>query len=136
MESSPLDDFNRQGLAMEVDISLHAVRVIRSLEQSFNAAKSPIRPLRQRAGVHQWCPTGMGRATGHALSIQPGHPQQNAHVERYNRIIRYTWLASVLFSDIEQVQNIANDWLWTCNNERPNMVLGGITPMQKFALAA
>ena len=28
-----LDDFNRQGLAMEVDISLPAARVIRSLEQ-------------------------------------------------------------------------------------------------------
>lgn len=28
-----LDDFNRQGLAMEVDISLPATRVIRSLEQ-------------------------------------------------------------------------------------------------------
>jgi len=28
-----LDDFNREGLAMEVDISLPAARVIRSLEQ-------------------------------------------------------------------------------------------------------
>ena len=27
-------------------------------------------------------------------------------------------------------------WLWTDNHKRPNMVLGGITPKQKLALAA
>ena len=27
-------------------------------------------------------------------------------------------------------------WLWTYNNERPNMALGGITPTMKLALAA
>jgi putative transposase len=30
----------------------------------------------------------------------------------------------------------ATRWLWTYNHERPNMGLGGITPMQKLALAA
>jgi len=50
--------------------------------------------------------------------------------------VRYAWLASNLFNDIEQVHDIANRWLWTYNNERPNMALGGITPMQKLALAA
>src|SRR5690554_615268 len=27
----------------------------------------------------------------------------------------------------------ATAWLWTYNNERPNMALGGITPRQKLA---
>jgi len=27
-------------------------------------------------------------------------------------------------------------WLWTYNNERPNMALGGITPMQKLAMVS
>ena len=27
-------------------------------------------------------------------------------------------------------------WLWTDNNERPNMGIGGITPAQKLAMAA
>ncbi len=26
----------------------------------------------------------------------------------------------------------ATDWIWTCNNDRPNMGLGGITPAQKL----
>jgi putative transposase len=41
-----------------------------------------------------------------------------------------------LFDTIEQVQDKATRWLWTYNHERPNMALGGITPMQKRALAA
>ena len=46
------------------------------------------------------------------------------------------WLARTLFDSIEQVQDNATRWLWTYNHERPNMALGGITPMQKLALAA
>ena len=67
---------------------------------------------------------------------QPGNPQQNAYIERYNRTVRYAWLAQTLFESIEQVQQTATRWLWTYNHERPNMALGGITPMQKLALAA
>ena len=68
--------------------------------------------------------------------IQPGKPQQNAYIERYNRTVRYGWLAQTLFDTIEQVQCTATRWLWTYNHERPNMALGGITPKQKLALAA
>ena len=35
-----------------------------------------------------------------------------------------------------EVQDFATRWLWTYNNERPNMALGGITPKQKVAMAA
>ncbi len=28
------------------------------------------------------------------------------------------------------------DWLWTYNNERPNMAIGGITPATKLKMAA
>ncbi|WP_164673439.1 integrase core domain-containing protein, partial [Xanthomonas citri] len=68
--------------------------------------------------------------------IQPGKPQQNAYVERYNRTIRYDWLAQTLFDTINQVQDKATRWLWTYNHERPNMALGGITPAMKWAMAA
>ena len=68
--------------------------------------------------------------------IQPGNPQQNAYVERYNRTVRYDWFSQHLFESIAEVQDHATRWLWTYNNERPNMGLGGITPMQKLALDA
>ena len=69
------------------------------------------------------------------LFIQPGNPQQNAYVERYNRTVRYDWLARIIFSDISEVQEYATKWLWHYNNERPNMGIGGITPNQKLLAA-
>ena len=68
--------------------------------------------------------------------IQPGKPQQNAYVERYNRTVRYDWLTQYLFGSIDEVQVSATRWLCTHNHERPNMALGGITPIQKLMLAA
>jgi len=56
--------------------------------------------------------------------------------ERYNRTIRYDWPSHYLFKSISKVQDFATPWLWTYNNERPNMSLGGITPKQKVAMAA
>lgn len=133
-----LDDFNRQGLGIEADFSLPAERVIRSLEQIIEWRGAP-KAIR--------CDNGPEYISGLLLAwaerrgiridhIQPGKPQQNAYVERYNRTVRYGWLSQWLFDSIEDVQEAATRWLWTYNHERPNMALGGITPMQKLALAA
>jgi putative transposase len=66
--------------------------------------------------------------------IQPGQSQQNAYIERYNRTVRYDWLSHHLFETLEDIQDLATRWLWTYNHDRPNMVLGGVTPKQKLAL--
>ncbi|PHS78265.1 MAG: IS3 family transposase, partial [Rhodospirillaceae bacterium] len=68
------------------------------------------------------------------MFIQPGNPQQNAYVERYNRTVRYDGLNQYIFTTIEEVQNVATKWLWTYTNERPNIAIGGITPKQKLAM--
>jgi putative transposase len=68
--------------------------------------------------------------------IQPGNPQQNAYVERFNRTVRYKWLSQYLWNDIQEVQDFATNWQWQYNNERPNMALGGITPKQRLAMVA
>jgi putative transposase len=68
--------------------------------------------------------------------IQPGKPQQNAYVERFNRTVRYEWLAQYLFDSLGEVQRFATHWLWTYNHGRPNMALGGFTPIQRLAMAA
>jgi len=41
-----------------------------------------------------------------------------------------------LFESIEEVQDHATNGLWTYNNERPNMGIGGVTPKQKLTMAA
>lgn len=67
--------------------------------------------------------------------IQPGKPQQNAYIERYNRTVRHEWLDQNIFETIEEAQDQAMKWLWTYNNERPNMGIGGMSPIQKLTAA-
>ena len=94
-------------------------------------------PLRQRPRVHQRRDLAWAARRGIRIDfIHPGQPQQNAYVERYNRTVRYDWLAHHLFETLEEIQEFATNWLWTYNHHRPNMALGGITPKQKLALAA
>ena len=68
--------------------------------------------------------------------IQPGNPQQNAYMERFNRTVRYEWLAQYLFDTVGEVQDFATQWLWNYNHERPNMALDRFTPKQRLAMAA
>ena len=68
--------------------------------------------------------------------IQPGNPQQNAYVERFNRTMRYEWLSQYYGSSIEEVQDFATQWMWSYNHDRPHMALGGFTPKQHLAMAA
>jgi len=64
------------------------------------------------------------------LYIQPGKPQQNAYIERYNRTVRYDWLNQYEFESLSDMQDFSTQWLWHYNHERPNMALGGFTPIQ------
>jgi len=65
-----------------------------------------------------------------------GKPQQNASIERYNCTVRGEWLGQYIFETVEEAQDQATEWLWTYNNERPNMGIGGITPAMKLKMAA
>ncbi len=131
-----VDDLNREGLGIEVDFSLPAERVTRSLERiiKWRGAPNVIRvdngPEYISGQLLRWV-EDRGIAIQH---IQPGKPQQNAYVERYNQTVRHEWLDQYMFETIEEVQDYATQWLWKYNNDRPNMGLGGITPAQKLRL--
>ena len=49
----------------------------------------------------EWAAT-QGIALSH---IQPGKPQQNAYVERYNRTVRHEWLDQYIIESIEEAQD-------------------------------
>ena len=133
-----IEDFNREGLGIEVDFTLPAERVIRSLERIIEW-RGKARSIRCDNGpeyisgkLATWAEN-----QGIKLSLnQPGKPQQNAYIERYNRTVRYDWLAQYLFDSTDAVQQYATCWLWHYNHERPNMGLGGITPQLKLAMVA
>ena len=133
-----LDDFNREGLGIEVDFSLPAERVIRSLDRIIEWRGKPS-SIRVDNGPEYISEKLMKWAEKHGvaiLHIQPGQPQQNAYIERYNRTVRHEWLDQYIIETIEEAQDHATQWLWTYNNDRPNMGIGGITPAQKLKMAA
>ena len=133
-----IDDYNREAIGMEADFSLPAERVIRELKQMISWRGKPLvircdnGPEYISAAVQNWA-----AEWGIRLEyIQPGNPQQNAYVERFNRTVRYEWLSQYYWSSLEEVQEFATRWMWSYNNDRPNMALGGFTPKQKLAMAA
>ena len=133
-----IDDFNREGLEIEADFSLSSQRVIRTLERIIQWRGKP-EAIRCDNGPEYVSGALQSWAKRHRIRleyIQPGKPQQNAYVERYNKTVRYGWLNQYLFDTIEEVQEEATKWLWRYNNERPNTAIGGITPKQKLALVA
>jgi putative transposase len=146
-----LDDVNREGLGIEVDFSLPAERVIRSLDRIIEWRGKPgtIRvdngPEYISIKLLEWAEK-QGVTIRH---IQPGQPQQNAYIERYNRTDPNEWLDQHIIENIEpyggckqsptgqwEAQDFATLWLWTYNNDRPNMGISGITPAQKLKMAA
>jgi len=133
-----IDDFNREGLAIEVDFSLPATRVVRTLERIIEWRGRPT-GIRVDNGPENISATLQIWAQNRGIAIhyiQPGKPQQNAYIERYNRTVRQEWLGQFIFNTIEEVREHATKWLWTYNNQRPNMGIGGITPAMKLKQAA
>ena len=133
-----IDDFTREALCIEVDFSLPSSRVKRALEQVIGWRGKPttIRcdngPEYISEELQSWA-----KRQGIALSyIQPGNPQQNAYIERFNRTVRYDWLSHYLFESLHELQAFATNWQWVYNHERPNMALDGYTPKQHLAKAA
>ncbi|CNL34730.1 IS1400 transposase B [Yersinia aldovae] len=127
-----IDDFNREALAIEVDFSLPASRVVQTLEQLIEW-KGKAAAIRCDNGPEYTSKTLISWANTQDIRInfiQPGNPQQNAYIERYNRTVRYDWLGQNLFTSLDELQNYATQWQWFYNHERPNMALNGYTPMQ------
>ena len=130
-----MDDYNREGLGIEVDTSLPSARVTRALDQIIEWRGKPA-ALRCDNGPEYISQTLVGWANQHRITlpyIQPGKPTQNAYIERFNRTARHEWLDMHGFKSIVQAQFLATQWLWQYNNERPHTAIGGIPPRQLLA---
>ena len=121
-----LDDYNRECLGIEVDVSLPAEGVKRFLSQIIEWRGKP-KYIRCDNGPEYISETLFKWAKSNnitLLHIQPGKPTQNAYVERFNKTFRHEWLDMNLFESVEQTQQLATRWMWHHNNERPNSAIG------------
>ncbi len=67
--------------------------------------------------------------------IQPGKPNQNAYIERFNRTLRNELLDQHLFVRLEDVREAAYWWMLEYNEERPHDSLGDLTPVELAQVA-
>lgn len=126
-----LDDYKREGLAIEVDFSLPSRRVIRCLEQIIEWRGKP-KTIRTGNGPEYIAQVFKDWAKSHDIHlayIQPGKPAQNAFVERFNRMVREEWLSQNLFSCLEEAQDQATRYLWLYNHQRPHSSNNGLPPL-------
>ncbi|MDR7097593.1 IS3 family transposase, partial [Hydrogenophaga laconesensis] len=127
-----IDEFNREGLRIEVDTSLPAARVIRALDELVEVRGAPL-SIRLDNGpefianaLAQWAQS-KGIALNH---IQPGKPTQNAYVERFNKTYRTEVLDCYVFDSLKEVRDMTADWLHRYNHHRPHEALGRIPPVE------
>ena len=126
-----IDDFNRESLAIEVDTSLSALRVIRVLEALIAQRGKPAN-IRTDNGpefishrLRQWCEDN----TIMLQYIQPGKPMQNAYIERKNGSIRRELLNAYLLYSLAEVRTMSAEWRMDYNSERPHKSLGYLSPL-------
>lgn len=125
-----LDEGVREVLAIEVDTSLPGERVVRVLDQLkvWRGVPAAIRcdngPELLSAVFVAWCE----RHGVEIRYIQPGKPNQNAFIERFNRTFRDEVLSAYLFEDLDQVREVVWQWMIEYNEERPHDALGGVPP--------
>lgn len=134
-----IDEGVREALDIVIDTSLPATRVVRTLEQ-LKAERGLPKMIRVDNGSEmtslaftQWC-------EAHDIKIcyiEPGKPNQNAYIERFNRSYRTEVLDPHLFSSLDQVRDLSWAWMLSYNEERPHESLGNLPPSEfKRQLAA
>jgi putative transposase len=125
-------------VAYKIDTSITSARLVRVFDQ-----------LRQQHGLPQVLRTDNGPEflgevfTSWAKSakmaiqyIQPGKPNQNAYIERFNRTYRDELLDQHLFASLDDVREATYEWMMEYNEERPHDSLADLTPMEARQQAA
>jgi len=133
-----MDDFNRQCLAVEIDTSLPGRRLVRVFERLRSERGLPD-VLRVDNGPEFLGGEFVSWAESAGMFIQyiqPGAPNQNAYIERFNRTYREEVLNLYLFRNLAEVRETTYWWMIDYNEKRPHDSLENMTPlevMQQYA---
>jgi putative transposase len=125
-----IDDFNREALKIEIDTSITSRRLIRVFEQ-LRLDRGLPDLLRVDNGPEFLSGEFVAWAESVGMMIhyiQPGEPNQNAYIERFNRTYRNELLDLYLFRNLAEVREATYWWMIEYNEERPHDSLGDLTP--------
>lgn len=127
-----MDEFTREGLAIEVASTMPSAKVIRVLDQLFRAHGAP-EFLRSDNGpefvalaVQSW----LAQHQTATLYIDPGCPWQNGYEERFNGTVRDECLNLYAFHTVAEARVVCGAYLREYNDERPHSSLGYRTPAE------
>jgi putative transposase len=126
-----IDEGVREALDIIIDTSIPGGRVVRTLEQlsRWRGLPESIRcdngPEMTSQAFVDWCEANEVEIR----YIQPGKPNQNAYIERFNRTYREEVLDAHLFDSLNQVREATYRWLQTYNETRPHDALGRVPPV-------
>lgn len=126
-----IDEGTRECIAIEVDTSLPAMRVVRVLNQLKEERGSLPRQIRLDNGPELISSALADWAEEHGVKlafIPPGKPQKNGFVERFNGTFRREFLDAYLFESLSQVREMAWHWRLDYNDERPHESIGDLPP--------
>lgn len=130
-----IDDFNREVLTIEVDTSITGKRLIRIFERIQEARPLPD-VLRVDNGPELLSGDFVAWAEEAGMMIQyiqPGEPNQNAYIERFNRTYREEVLDLYLFRNLDEVREATHWFMMDYNEQRPHDSLGDLTPAEYVA---
>ena len=131
-----IDEFTRECLAIVVERSIDADRVVATLDRLVVERGTPgfVRfdngPEFIAQAVADWCRfNGVG-----AVFIDPGSPWQNAWIESFNGRLRDELLNAWRFDSLLEAKVLIEDWRIDYNLNRPHSAHGDLTPSE-FAQA-
>jgi putative transposase len=101
-----VDDYNREILSMEADLSIPALRLIRVLEylKEFRGLPERIRVDNGPEFISQKLEGWRKENNIRLVFIQPGKPMQNAYIERCNGSIKRELLNAYVFRTLSEVR--------------------------------
>jgi putative transposase len=127
-----IDEGNRVALRIEYGSSMPAERMVRTMTQLIEVYGKPYAiPLDNGPDMTSEKFIEWANEQGIVLMfIQPGKPNKNTFVERFNISFRDEVLNANLFNSVDQAQEAADDWVQDYNKFRPHESLGDEAPME------
>ena len=128
------DAYSREMLAIEVDTSLPALRVVRVLERLRGERGLPTRIVIDHGteftskALDQWA--YQNKVTLHFIT--PGRPMENGYIESFHGKFREECLNEHWFLTLDDARETIESWRIDYNRVRPHSALGYRTP-EEFA---